>query len=89
MIKAHDSEKGKSGLLDIRQKLKLTRAEVSKLIGVSERRIQDWEGQKALPSLKNAVSLARVYGVSVREICESCGIDLSGVPGDPWRGGAV
>lgn len=86
MIEAQEDEKDKSGLLIIRQDLGLTRSEVSKLIGVSERRIQDWESKKATPNLKNAVNLARVYGVSVREICNACDLDLTGVPGDLWRG---
>ncbi len=77
-----DEDRDKSPLTLLREQNQLTQYELRQLIGVSERRLSDWENGKAKPNLENAVALARVYQVSLKEICECCGIDVTGVPGD-------
>lgn len=66
----------------LREKANLTQFELRKLIGVSERRLSDWENGKAKPNLENAVALARTFQVSLKKVCQLCGIDINGVPND-------
>lgn len=66
----------------IREGLGYTRLQVRAMIGVSERRQADWENGEALPSLENAVALARLYGISLKTLCKAIGLDVSGVPDD-------
>ena len=79
MIEEHQD---KSPLRLLREQNQLTQYQLRQLIGVSERRLSDWENGKAKPNLENAVALARVYQVSLKVICECCGIDVTGVPCD-------
>lgn len=77
-----EENQDKSPLRLLREQNQLTQYQLRQLIGVSERRLSDWENGKAKPSLENAVALARVYQVSLKVICQYCGIDVTGVPGD-------
>lgn len=77
-----EENQDKSPLRLLREQNQLTQYELRQLIGVSERRLSDWENGKAKPNLENAVALARVYQVSLKAICECCGIDVTGVPGE-------
>lgn len=77
-----EEDRDKSPLRLLREQNQLTQYQLRQLIGVSERRLSDWENGKAKPSLENAVALARVYQVSLKVICECCGIDVTGVLGD-------
>lgn len=77
-----EENQDKSPLRLLREQNQLTQYELRQLIGVSERRLSDWENGKAKPNLENAVALARVYQVSLKVICECCGIDVTGVPGE-------
>ncbi|HAA28447.1 MAG TPA: XRE family transcriptional regulator [Cyanobacteria bacterium UBA8553] len=72
----------KSPLRQLRERHQLTQFQLSIQIGVSERRLSDWENGKAKPSLENAVALARAYQVSLKVICQACGLDVSDVPDD-------
>ena len=74
--------KDKSLLRQLREQAGLTRPQVKQLIDVSERRQADWESGIALPSAENIVALARLYKVSLKTICKSLDIDVSGVPDD-------
>lgn len=71
-----------SSLRFLRESSGYTRPQVRQFIGVSERRQADWESGDALPSLENAVALARLYQISLKEICRVVGLDVSDVPGD-------
>lgn len=77
-----EENQDKFPLRQLREKNQLTQYQLRQLIGVSERRLSDWENGKAKPSLENAVALARVYRVSLKVICRYCGIDVTGVPDD-------
>jgi DNA-binding XRE family transcriptional regulator len=72
----------KSPLRLLRERAQLTQYQLRQRIGVSERRLSDWENGKARPSLENAVVLARTYQVSLKTICRYCRIDVVGVPDD-------
>ena len=66
----------------LREQSGYTRPQVRQFIGVSERRQADWESGDALPSLENAVALARLYQISLKEVCKVVGLDVSDVPDD-------
>lgn len=74
--------KEKLPLKQFREQRQLTQFQLRRLIGVSERRLSDWETGKARPNLENAVALARVYQVPLKVICQCCGVDVAGVPDD-------
>ena len=82
MSEENQDKPEKSPLRLLRERSKLTQFQLRQLIGVSERRFSDWENGRAKPSLENAVALARVYKVSLKVICQYCGIDVTGVPDD-------
>ena len=50
----------------LREQNQLTQFQLRLLIGVSERRVSDWENGNAKPNLENAVALARAYKVSLK-----------------------
>jgi len=72
----------RSPLRLLRESFGYTRPQVKEFIGVSERRQADWESGDALPSLENAVALARLYHLSLKQICRFLGVDVSDVPDD-------
>jgi len=61
-----DLNEGKSELRRLRESAKLTRSELGRRIGVSERQIYDWENGIKLPRIDRAVALARELGVSLQ-----------------------
>ncbi|MEQ8998124.1 MAG: helix-turn-helix transcriptional regulator [Coleofasciculus sp. B1-GNL1-01] len=75
-----DLNEGKSELRRIRESAKLTRSELGRRIGVSERQIYDWENGIKLPRIDRAVALARELGVSLQTVCGAMGLDVTGVP---------
>jgi DNA-binding XRE family transcriptional regulator len=81
-MQENQDQQQKSPLRLLREQNQLTQYQLRQLIGVSERRLSDWENGKAKPNLENAVALARVYQVSLKVICQYCGIDITGVPDD-------
>ena len=72
----------KSPLRLLRENAGLTRPQVKQHTGVSERRQADWESGEAMPNPENLIALARLYKVSLKTICISVGLDVSGVPDD-------
>ncbi len=82
MKEENQDKQDKSPLRQLREQNQLTQFQLRLLIGVSERRLSDWENGKAKPNLENAVALARAYKVSIKVICQACGIDVTGVPDD-------
>lgn len=75
-------EKEKTPLRILREEKGYTRPQVKAVIGVSERRQADWESGEAVPSLENAIALARLYKVSLKTLCKAIGLDVSGIPDD-------
>jgi transcriptional regulator with XRE-family HTH domain len=75
-----DSNEGKSDLRLLREAAELTRSELGRRIGVSERQIYDWENGIKLPRIDRAVALARELGVSLQTMCRAIGIDVTGLP---------
>ncbi len=82
MIEENHAKEDKSPLRLLREQAGLTRPEVKHLIGVSERRQADWESGKAMPSIENVIALCRLYKVSMKTMCKSLGVDVTGVPND-------
>ena len=74
-----DSNEGKSPLRLLREAAELTRTELGRRIGVSERQIYDWENGIKLPRVDRAVALARELGVPLQSVCRALGIDVTGV----------
>jgi transcriptional regulator with XRE-family HTH domain len=60
----------------------LKEQELSHRLGVGLRIIGHWKKRGKMPTLKNAVGLARELGVSLKTLAQSMGIDVSGVPDD-------
>lgn len=82
MIEENSQLKDKSPLRQLREQAGLTRPQVKQLIDVSERRQADWESGKAMPNIENIVAMARLYKVSLKTMCKSLNIDVTGVPDD-------
>jgi DNA-binding XRE family transcriptional regulator len=79
-----DTPKRKPTLEELRIKAGKSRAQLARDIGLSEgTSIYDIERKGALPRVDRAVALARALGVSIREVCESMGLDVSGIPDEP------
>jgi transcriptional regulator with XRE-family HTH domain len=74
-----DLNEGKSPLRLLREAAELTRTELGRRIGVSERQIYDWENGIKLPRVDRAVALARELGVPLQTVCRALGIDVTGV----------
>lgn len=77
-----DSNEGKSALRLFREAAELTRTELGRRIGVSERQIYDWENGIKMPRIDRAVALARELKVPMKKVCLAIGIDVTGVPDD-------
>jgi transcriptional regulator with XRE-family HTH domain len=75
-----DSNERKSPLRLLREAAELTRTELGRRIGVTERQIYDWENGIKLPRVDRAVALARELGVSIETVCRALGIDVTGLP---------
>lgn len=75
-----ESNEGKSELRLLREAVQLTRSELGRRIGVSERQIYDWENGIKLPRIDRAVALARELGVTIQTVCSAIGLDVTGIP---------
>ena len=75
-------ENRKSKLEELIRNANLSRRELSDLINVTERNINDWVRGQSLPRIDRAVALARALGVSMKALCESLDIPVDGVPND-------
>ena len=83
MIETNQPKKeDKSPLRLLREDAQLTQFQLRQLIGISERRLSDWENGKALPNLENAVVLARTFKISLKHLCAALGLNVTGVPDD-------
>jgi transcriptional regulator with XRE-family HTH domain len=77
-----DLNEKKSPLRLLREAAELTRSELGRRIGVTERQIYDWENGIKLPRVDRAVALARELGVSIHTVCRVLGIDVTDIPED-------
>ncbi len=66
----------------LREAAELTRTELGRRIGVSERQIYDWENGIKLPRIDRAVALARELGVPLQTVCRALGTDVTGLVED-------
>ena len=78
-----DSQKRKPTLEELRVAAGMSRAQLAQDAGFKEgSTIYDIERKGAMPKLDKAVGIARALNRPLRVVCESIGLDLSGVPLD-------
>jgi transcriptional regulator with XRE-family HTH domain len=65
-------ERIKSG----RQKLGFSQEKIAELVGTSRQAVTKWESDKSIPSMKNLMTLAEIFGVPLTEL--SSGADEAG-----------
>ena len=81
MIKESQQRKG-GHLKKLREECHLTQQKLSRMVGITERRLSAWENGKAKPSLENAASLARSLNISLKSLFDALEIDVDGIPDD-------
>lgn len=69
-------------LKDLRKRLGKSQSELADILGVKQQAVSLWESGQRMPSLDNAVKLAKAFGVTLNELCLSMGIDIAGMPID-------
>lgn len=57
-------------LKQIRLNLGYSQDQVARLLGVSKQSICNWENGRAIPYGRNAIALAKLYGVPVEKLME-------------------
>lgn len=83
MDKRQHTATGRLTLEGLRKRAGKPRHVVAADVGVSgERVIYSWERQGVVPETAHVLALARSLNASLREVYESLGFDLSGVPLD-------
>lgn len=65
-----------------REDLGLSRVELGRRIGISERSLADIELGKSIPKLETVVALARECNKSLKVMVQAIGIDVSDIPDD-------
>lgn len=78
-------KKEKTPVRVFREELGLTRVELGRRIGLSERSLADIELGNSIPKLETVVSLARECKKSLKEMISALGIDVSGIPDDKTK----
>lgn len=63
----------------LRSERGLSQKEVAAYINVKPRHLSNWESVQTLPSLTDAVMLARLYQVPLTTIAKACGIPTEGI----------
>ena len=81
MGESTNQDRGEITLKLLRQRKKISGERLAREIGVSYGAVLGWESG-AIPSLDNAISIARVLNVSLTELCLSLGFSLEGIPSD-------
>ena len=66
----------------LRERAKLTQAEVAEQIGIGSRSYGAWEREGAIPHLDKAVRFAKVVNASLQEVACAFGLDTDGIPDD-------
>lgn len=75
-----DSDECKPQLRLLREAAGLTRPELGKRVGVSDRQVYDWENGLKLPRIDRAAALARELEVTLKTLCQAMGIGVEGIP---------
>lgn len=78
----HKSNKDKLPVRVFREELGITRVELGRRIGISERSLADIESGNSIPKVETLVALARELGKSLKIMVQAVGIDTSGIPDD-------
>lgn len=61
-------------ILKYRKKCNLSQEDLAKEIGVTRQTISKWELDETSPDLKQAIKLARIFGISIDELANECKI---------------
>ncbi|NJL51347.1 MAG: helix-turn-helix transcriptional regulator [Hydrococcus sp. SU_1_0] len=77
-----NSKKEKTPVRVFREELGLTRVELGRRIGLSERSLADIELGNSIPKLETVVALARECKKSLKVMIKALGIDVTGIPDD-------
>ena len=65
-----------------REELGITRVELGRRIGLSERSLADIELGNSIPKLETVVALSRELRKSLKQMITALGIDVSDIPDD-------
>lgn len=76
-------------LRTLRQSAGYSQAKLGKQLGVSQSAVKLWESGECEPSISNVVALAKTLNVSLKTICTSIGVDLTGIPEESNEGGSL
>lgn len=66
----------------LRERVGITQRELARRTDNTVSAIGYWEAGKKLPSLPNAISIAKELGISLKQLSFSLGLDTTGVPDD-------
>jgi DNA-binding XRE family transcriptional regulator len=80
-MKKSKRDEDKSQVALLRNRVGKTQFQVAVEIGVSNTTVRDWE-RGSIPAFDKAISLARCYGVSLKELAISFGLSVDGIPDD-------
>jgi transcriptional regulator with XRE-family HTH domain len=72
----------KKTLKDLIKEAGMTYDTFAAKVGADKSQVSNWNSRKKVPRFDNAVKMARTLGVSLRELAESIGIDVNGIPDD-------
>ena len=67
----------------LREEIGLTQIELGRILDVTNRAVSEWESGKKIPSLDNAIALAKLYKVSFKTLMGHFDVDVSDIPDDP------
>ncbi|MBW4475119.1 MAG: helix-turn-helix transcriptional regulator [Stenomitos rutilans HA7619-LM2] len=74
-----EPQKGRPGLKALREAIELTQAELAHAVNSTEKTVRNWENANAIPSFDKAVLLAKVLGVSLKQLAIEFGCDVKGL----------
>ena len=63
----------------LREAVELTQAELAHAVNSTEKTVRNWENANAIPSFDKAVLLAKVLGVSLKQLAVEFGCDVKGL----------
>lgn len=63
----------------LREAIELTQAELAHAVNSTEKTVRNWENANAIPSFDKAVLLAKVLGVSLKQLAIEFGCDVKGL----------
>lgn len=66
----------------LRERAGITQRELAQRTDNALSAIGYWESGKKIPSLQNAIAIAKELGISLKTLSKSLGLDVTGVPDD-------